>query len=149
MAMTENYVSTINDVIEICKDAEQGFRGAADAVQNASLKSLFQEYSAQRAAFATELQTAVERSGGNPEHPGGAAGKLHSAWMSIKGAFTGHGEHEILAETERGEDLSLKTYRDALSHELPDALRSVVEKQYEIVQNAHARIRRLRDETAR
>ena len=26
MAMTENYVLTINDVIEICKDAEQGFK---------------------------------------------------------------------------------------------------------------------------
>src|SRR6478672_468031 len=122
MAMTENYVLTINDVIEICKDAEQGFQGAADAVQNPALKSLFQEYSAQRAAFAAELQSAVERSGGHAEHAGGAAGKLHSAWMSIKGAFTGHSEHEILEETERGEDLSLKTYREALGRQLSDTL---------------------------
>jgi uncharacterized protein (TIGR02284 family) len=145
--LTKEYVSVVNDVIEICKDAEKGFHGAADAVKDPTLKSLFEEYSTQRAQFASELQSAVRRMGGNPETPSGVAGKLHSGWMAVKGAFTGHSEHEILEETERGEDLSLKTYREALSKEMPETLRSIVEKQYQEIQQAHKRIRTLRDTT--
>src|SRR4051812_24432770 len=104
MAITDDQVSAVNDVIDICKDAEEGFRGAADAVNNSSLISLFMEYSSKRAPFAGGMQTLVGRGGGDAYHPAGIKGKLHSGWMKVKGAFTGHSEHEILEETERGED---------------------------------------------
>ncbi len=148
MQLTDKDVSAINDVISICKDAEQGFRGAADSVQSPSLKSLFNEYASQRATFARELESAMERTGAKTEHPSGTAGKLHSGWMHIKGALTGHSEHQILEETERGEDLSVKRYREALDKNLPEDLRSILKAQFGQVQDAHANIRRLRDQTA-
>ncbi len=148
MQLTHENVSAINDVISICKDAEQGFSGAADSVNSPSLKSLFNEYSAQRATFARELESAVERAGAKPDHPSGAAGKLHSGWMHVKGAFTGHSEHQILEETERGEDLSVKRYREALDRDLPEDLRSILRAQFRQVQEAHNNIRRLRDQAA-
>jgi uncharacterized protein (TIGR02284 family) len=148
MQLTDKDVSAINDVISICKDAETGFRGAADSVNNPSLKTLFNEYSSQRATFARELESAVERSGAKADHPSGMAGKLHSGWMHVKATFTGHSDHEILEETERGEDHSVKTYREALGRDLPQDLRLIVRTQFEQVQEAHNNIRRLRDETA-
>ena len=59
MQLTDKDVSAMNDVISICKDAQEGFRGAADSVENSSLKTLFEEYSTQRATFARELESAL------------------------------------------------------------------------------------------
>ncbi len=146
MAKTaKDYVSAINDVISICKDAEEGFHGAAKAVEDAGLKSLFEEYSAERARFAHELQRALASAGVEPKDPAGIAGKLHSGWMAVKGTFTGHSAHEILEETERGEDLSLHRYREALDSNLPAELRALINEQYAAVERAHQKIRSLRD----
>src|SRR5207237_6123707 len=127
----------------ICRDAEQGFRGAADAVTDPMLKTMFEQYSLQRGAFANELQTAVTTMGFDPTHPSGVAGVLHGAWMTLKGALTGNSAHAILVEAERGEDWSVKTYRDALATEMPIELRPIVERQYNQVQEAHNHIKTL------
>ena len=143
-----DYISAVNGVISICKDAGEGFDGAAKAVEDPSLKRLFGEYSSQRGQFARELEAAVIRSGGQAEHASGMAGKLHSGWMAVKGVFTGHSAHQILEETERGEDLSVKRYREALECGLPNDLRSIIQTQFQHVRQAHERIRNLRDEAA-
>ena len=144
---SSEYLGAVNDVIAVCKDAEEGFRGAANAVKDASLKSLYTEYTSQRAAFASELSAAVTKLGLKPENSSGVLGTVHHGWIALKGALTGHGEHQILEETERGEDFSLSRYRDALKHDLPGELRSVLETQYEQVQQAHNKIKSLRDAT--
>lgn len=145
----QDYVSVVNDVISICKDAEQGMDGAAKAVNNPALKSIFEQYSTQRGGFVRELQQLLREQGREPSDPAGVAGVMHSGWMALKGVLTGHSEHQILIETERGEDLSVKTYREALSKVLPAEIRSVIERQFGQVQQAHNRIRELRDEAAR
>jgi uncharacterized protein (TIGR02284 family) len=66
----------------------------------------------------------------------------------LKGLLTGHDVHAILVETERGEDWSLNTYRSALSKTLPPEIAAIIQKQFEEVQEAHNRIRSLRDSTA-
>lgn len=145
---TTEYVSAINDVIAVCRDAEEGFRGAAKEVEDdPTLQNTFEEYSKQRANFAKELESALRDAGGEPVEPGGLAGKLHSAWMSVKGTLTGHSAHQILVETERGEDLSVQRYREALDKTPPAALRTVLQEQYEQVQLAHTHLRNLRDRT--
>src|SRR5438128_2715118 len=37
-------ISTLNGLIETCKDAQNGFQTAADAVHNPDLKNLFRSY---------------------------------------------------------------------------------------------------------
>jgi len=66
----------------------------------------------------------------------------------LKGLATGHDVHAILVEAERGEDWSLKTYRTALSKTLPAEIEAIIRKQFEQVQEAHDRIRNLRDASA-
>ena len=95
----------------------------------------------QRASFVTELRSLVQEAGNKPADPAGIAGALHHGWMVLKGVLTGHSEHQILEETERGEDLSLRHYREALSTALPAELKSIVERQYREVQQAHDRIK--------
>ena len=51
---TENFsnsdiASTLNELIETCKDGQEGFKQAAEGVERSDLKSLFFEFSQQRA----------------------------------------------------------------------------------------------------
>jgi uncharacterized protein (TIGR02284 family) len=144
----QDYAQAVHDVISVCRDAEQGFRGAAQAVSAPAMKEMFEQYAVQRAGFASELQAAVKAMGYESPNPQGMGGMLHATWMSVKGMVTGHSVHPILVETERGEDYSIKTYRTALSKTLPVEIGSIIEKQFEEVQKAHDRIRLLRDATA-
>lgn len=144
----QDYAQAVHDVISTCRDAEQGFRGAAQVVNAPTMKEMFQQYSAQRAQFAAELQGAVKALGFETTDPQGLGGMLHAGWMNLKGLLTGHDVHAILVETERGEDWSLNTYRSALSKTLPPEIAAIIQKQFEEVQKAHDRIRSLRDSTA-
>jgi uncharacterized protein (TIGR02284 family) len=146
-ASTKDYISALNDLIETCKDGEEGYRKAAEGVKRSDLKSLFNEYSRQRSQFASELQMEVSRIGGDPEKSGSVSGAVHRGWIDLKSAVTGKDDHAILEEAERGEDTAVKNYQDALGKELPSDLRSIVAKQFSQIQQCHSRVRSLRDNT--
>jgi uncharacterized protein (TIGR02284 family) len=138
-------ISTLNNLIETCKDGENGFRTAADGLSDPSYKAKFLEYSQQRATFARELQAQVRALGGDPEKAGSMAGTLHRGWMDIKSAVTGKSDHAILAEAERGEDVAKAAYEAALKEALPADAAAVVLRQAGKVREAHDYVRDRRD----
>src|SRR2546430_10338044 len=142
MAIQKETISTINDLIETLKDGQEGFRQAAEAVADPKLKSLFNEYSLQRARFAGELQSqAVALGESKPEDSGSSAGAMHRAWINLKSAIAKHEDHAILAECERGEDSAVKGYLEAMGEDnLAEPLREMNSRQYAEVTNAHDRI---------
>src|SRR5829696_3068966 len=147
----DDTISTLNNLIETCKDGQDGFRSAASGVRNGELKTLFHTCSQQRAQFAAELQGEVRRLGGDPEKTGSAAAALHRGWINIKSAVTGEDEGAIVSECERGEDSAVKAYEEALKEGLSADVAPVVERQYHLVRQAHDRIRgleRVKDATA-
>jgi uncharacterized protein (TIGR02284 family) len=150
MAIQKENISTINDLIETLKDGQEGFRQAAEAVEDPELKSLFNEFSLQRSRFAGELQSqAVALGESKPEDSSSAAGAMHRAWIGLKGAISRHDDHAILAECERGEDSAIKEYQGAMEEEnLAAPVREIISRQYAEVQRAHDRIKQLRDATA-
>lgn len=137
----DNVISTLNNLIETCKDGENGFRTAADGVKNGELKTLFNTYSQQRAQFAAELQGEVRRLGGDPEQTGSISATLHRGWINIKSTVTGEDEGAVISECERGEDSAVKNYTEALNENLPANLKTIVEQQFTKVKEAHDRIR--------
>ena len=144
MADNDNVISTLNNLIETCKDGQNGFQTAAEGVKRSDLKSLFAEYALQRSKFAGELQTEVTRLGGDPENTGSVAATLHRGWINIKSAVTGADENAVIAECERGEDSAVSNYQDALNDQnLPTDIRSIVERQYTQIKDAHDRVRAL------
>ena len=145
---TDDFISVMNDLIETCKDGEQGYRDSADGASRADLKAVFNEYARQRTQFANELQRTVARLGGEPEMSGSAAGAIHRGWINLKAAITGKDDQAILNEAERGEDAAVKSYQEALEEDLPSDLRSIVEEQYRQILAAHNRIKSLRDGSA-
>ena len=143
MADNDNVISTLNGLIETCRDGQNGFQSAAEGVTNSELKTLFHGYSQQRAQFVGELQTEVRRLGGDPENMGSVAATLHRGWINIKSAVTGKDESAIIAECERGEDSAVSAYRDALDEDLPANVRTIIDRQYADIKQAHDRIRAL------
>jgi uncharacterized protein (TIGR02284 family) len=139
----DDVISTLNNLIETCKDGQNGFQAAADGVKNSELKTLFHTYSQQRAQFAGELQAEVRRLGGDPEQTGSVAATLHRGWINIKSAVTGEDEGAVISECERGEDSAVRNYQDAINGGLPADLRTIVERQYTQVKEAHDRLRAL------
>ncbi|HWT02283.1 MAG TPA: PA2169 family four-helix-bundle protein [Pyrinomonadaceae bacterium] len=139
----DSVISTLNNLIETCKDGEEGFRAAADGVKDSELRTLFLTYSQQRAQYAAELQNEVRHLGGDPEERGSVAASLHRGWINIKSAVTGEDLGAVISECERGEDSAVRNYQAALNEDLPANLRSIVERQYTQVKEAHDRIRAL------
>lgn len=140
-------ISTLNNLIETCKDGQEGFKQAAEGVERSDLKSLFYDLGQQRAKFAGELQTLVRELGGDPEKTSSTAGALHRGWINIKSLVTGKDEAGVLNEAERGEDVAKKAYKDALAENLPANVMTVVQAQANEVMTAHDRVRDLRDAT--
>src|SRR5580704_8723357 len=113
----EEVITTLNDLIETCKDGEQGFRAAAEAVgkeQETDLRTLFNLYAQQRARFAAELQSEVLHRGGDPTKSGHVSAAFKRGWANLKAALTRNDEASIIAECEAGEDSAMRNYENAL-----------------------------------
>jgi uncharacterized protein (TIGR02284 family) len=70
---------------------------------------------------------------------------MHRGWVSVREAMSSRDSKAILEECERGEDYAKARYAEALKHDLPDPIRSIVERQYQGVIANHDRVRDLRN----
>ena len=140
-------IDILNDLIETSKDGEYGFRTSAEQVKTPSLRSLLERRATECAQAAGELQQVVLRLGGKAEDSGSAAGAMHRGWVAVKSTLSTYDDKAVLEEVERGEDVALESYRDALQEDLPPEVRSLVERQFEGVKRNHAQMRALRDQT--
>lgn len=131
-------VSILNDLIEVCKDGEQGYKNASDDVKDVTVKQILLKYSEQRGRFYSELQYIVKKMGGEVEFGGSILGVLHRRWMDIRFGIAGSKADAILNECIRGENAAISSYKHALKKELPDNIRGMVEAQYNaIVETCH------------
>lgn len=138
----------IDNLIETLKDGQQGFKEAAESVKNPQLKSLFNDYSQQRARFIVELRSKAQSPNKrDPDISGSATGALHRGWINLKSALSRGDDHAILAECERGEDSAVEEYQTALDNGLSAPVRDIVSRQYVEIKATHDRIRDLRDAT--
>lgn len=133
-------ISTLNELIETCRDGQEGFRTAAEGVRSAELRELFHDYARQRADFASALQDEVRRLGGDPERTGSLVASLHRGWMGLRAALEGNDDRAIVSECERGEGVALETYRAALDADMPANVRAMIERQFAEVKEAHHRL---------
>jgi uncharacterized protein (TIGR02284 family) len=138
---------TLHTLLRASRDAEQGYLQAADLVAEPELVQLFADRALQRAKFAEDLRERVRTLRGDPDRAEGTpAGDVHRTWMTARAARASNETHAILSEVERGEDMAVMAYREALAERALDAqTRQLVQEQYELVQASHDRVRQLRD----
>jgi uncharacterized protein (TIGR02284 family) len=138
-------IPVLNHLITVCKDGELGFRSAAEDVGSPACRDLFFTYAQQRAQFVAELQNAVRKLGAQPEEDGSITGLLHREWMDVRSRFARQNMNAVISEVERGEDVAMRAYRDALRLLLTEEARELLTRQFEAVRTAHENVRSLRD----
>ncbi len=122
-------IDLLNDLILVCKDGEKGYREAAEEIDNAFYRMLFSEYARQRSKFASELKAQVIQLGGQPDRKGSVKGTIHRGWMNLKTAIAGHDDDLIVSECQRGEQIAIKQYKDALQKDVPSKIKALLEQQ--------------------
>ena len=141
-----NAISVVENLIETNRDGQKGYKEAADHVKRPDLKTYFNEQSMERGRFAMELQAELAKLG-KPDKKvsGSAGGAMHRAWIDTKVALGG-GDKTILESLEAGEDKAKDTYNKALSGNLPETVNTILQRQAASVQQAHNKVRDLRDQ---
>jgi uncharacterized protein (TIGR02284 family) len=144
----DDIISSLNNLIETCRDGQNGFKEAAENVKSPELKTFFNQVSLERSQFVGELQQEGQRLGGDPENTGSTAAAVHRVWIDIKGSLKGRDDHSIISECERGEDSAVDTYKDVLKEPLPSNIQSIVERQFHSILEVHNRVKQIRDARA-
>lgn len=148
MTTTEDTIANLNQLIETSKNGELGYRTAATNVHNSQLETLFNDYAKQRAGFVHQLQAEVERLGGTPTDSGTLGAAVHRGWMDVTSALSGGDGAAMIAACETGEDHASAEFERVVDSDIPGQTRSIVEKQWQKIKEAHARLLRLKDETS-
>ncbi len=146
MLSLQDIIDQLNELIQICKDGEQGYQTAAENVHNTELETMFRGYAKRRADFARELQTEVERLGGEPSQSGNMGAAMHRGWMNFKSSLSGGDPAGLIAACESAEDSALAAYDRAAHTDVTGKTRALIDKQLQQVQEAHTRLARLKGE---
>ena len=146
--LTEKTSKAVKDLIIINNDRYEGYKLAADKTKNSSLKEVFTKYASQSQQFGKELETLLPEKKYTPAPlETRNTGKLYRVWMDIKNALSQNNEHSLLASCEFGEDTAKKTYDEVLQKpgDVSNEILTVIRSQREQLQQAHDKIKSLRD----
>lgn len=143
--LTDEAIAKLQELIQLNIDSRDGFRHAADNVEDMALVGAFEQLAFDRNAQAGELSKIVSWSGEEPQRDGSYAAAMHRSWMSIRELLTTNDRYAVLAEVERGEDTIKAAYEKALQCCNGSPVAGVLSQQYVTVKAAHDRIRDLRD----
>lgn len=145
MNNNESVINVLEELIETSRDGQNGYRDAAEHVKDPELRSFFNQQSTERARFAGELESEVQRLGEHdPKRKGSASGALHRAWLDLK-ANLGGGDQTILNSVEQGEDTAKKAYEKAIAEPLPQNIVTILRRQAQTIFATHDRVKMLRD----
>jgi uncharacterized protein (TIGR02284 family) len=139
-------IEALQDLIQTNLDARDGFRFAADELENAAIAATFEHFADQRQQQADELTSFVECNGDAPRREGSYSAAVHRTWMKVRELITTNDTDAILSEAERGEDHIKGAYETTLRKTAGSAVNDVLTRQYAQVKAAHDRVKMLRDE---
>jgi uncharacterized protein (TIGR02284 family) len=141
----EHVIDALEELIEICRDGQNGYRDGSEHAKNPQLKSLLSEVSLERAKFAGDLENEAIRYGkSDVDRSGTTLGAIHRGWTDLKAALGG-GDDAILGSMETG-DKYAKDYYDRYirDNSLPDELLGIIRNQAQAIVGTLDRIRALR-----
>ncbi len=104
----------LNGLHRINLEVSSGLREAAQHLEQAQLKTIFQDLSQQRTAFAHELSLQMQSLGSKLEKEESYLAKVHQAWIDLRSAIASKERYAIIVEVLRGEKTALDYYDEAI-----------------------------------
>jgi uncharacterized protein (TIGR02284 family) len=140
-----NGVDTLNAMIAITMDGAATLTKGADFVNDPRIKSLLIELAAEREAMVAELQREVRGLGGTPEDRGTVVGSAHRLYTEVKLALAPHDRSALIDEIKRSEGRVREKLQALLADDksLPQAVRDIIERQFESVRASSSRVNQL------
>jgi uncharacterized protein (TIGR02284 family) len=133
----------VRDLIQICRQGEQGFAAAANAIIGRELKQEFRTYSIERAGFAEALMDALDDLGYEPSAPNAPAEEALS-WTSLI-ELNADNEHAVMVACEHGENAAREAYVELIRADAPQRIADLMSDQFPIIEATRERIRELRE----
>jgi uncharacterized protein (TIGR02284 family) len=131
----DNWIGTMEKLIETCKDGESGYREAAQHGKDPALKRFLEEQSKTRGRFAQELKDELARI--SDEHSEGSrTAAAHRTLIGLQ-ALLGGGDRAVINSVQQGERSALDAYQAALNMPLPPQLENIVRRQAESIRQAY------------
>jgi len=145
MPNSQHIAEELQELIQICRDGQNGYRDGAEHVHDPELKRVLNEVSLERAKFAGDLENeAVHWGKADVDRKGTALGAVHRGWANLKAALGG-GDDAILASMETGDEFANKRYDEAIKDdELPADIVGILRNQAQAIVGTLDRIRGIR-----
>lgn len=139
-------LALLHALLRICRDSAEGYARAERDLHDREIAGELEGYRHQRQKIVAELEHRIGELRGDPKASPTVPGALHRAWMDLRSLTNPHPNEALLTEMERGEDVAVDAFRQALDEpDIDAATRRLLEHHYELVQAAHDRVKQLRD----
>jgi uncharacterized protein (TIGR02284 family) len=136
---------TLNSVISILIDGQEGFQKLGDEFKDENLRLQFLSESLTRAQFRGNLETVLHQEGVHDiKESATANGTALRIWAELKSKLGG-GDHTLLETAEQAEDAAVQAYDEALATELPLPVRQILSSQAAHIEEFHDFVKAARD----
>jgi len=145
MSNQQHVIDTLEELIRICHDGEEGYGEGAEHAKSVELKKVLKEISQERAKFAADLERLGERwDKTQVERHRTAGGATQPGWMDLKTSLGGS-DDAILSSMESLDDYARKHYDEAITDsEMPDEVTGVLRNQAQAIVGSLDRVRAMR-----
>lgn len=133
-------VGTLNQLIAVCRDAEEFYGYAAEKVSGAQLQPLLRETAGLHREIGDALRPHVSGAGASPAEGGTLAGKFRQLKGGLKATLASDTEAALAPELEQTEEAVVQAFESALAEPIAPAAKTLVTDKLEVLKATHARI---------
>ena len=147
MAEQKHVVDALENLIEVCRDGQNGYRDGAEHAKNPQLKKFLNEISLERAKFAGDLENEAVRLGkSDVDRSGSTLGAIHRGWTDLKTSLGG-GDDAILSSMETGDSYARDHYDKVIKEgKLPVEILGIIRNQAQAIVGTLDRVRAMRQQ---
>jgi uncharacterized protein (TIGR02284 family) len=137
MSLNQDIISSLQHLVAIAVDGEEGYTKAAEMVSSKNLLAQFEQTATSRNIQSEAIRNYLSDNGvEKPEHEGGFAGALHRAWLDIKGTLSNRSDSVVVSSCVTGDESAIEAYQNVLEkNDLPDDLRKLLTEQLSSIQS--------------
>lgn len=147
MQNNQGTIDILNNLIEICKDGEEGFFKSAEITKDLKIQAFLYQRSNEAKVGICELQSLVRDLGGVAASSSSMGGYIHRKWIDLKISIMMDDSLAILDELYRIGEIAQIAFRSSLSQELSPQAVLVVLRQLDNIEKNQEKIRHLHDVT--